>query len=267
MSLLTAALLGLVQGLTEFLPVSSSAHLLLARAWLGWEGESLGLAFDVACHLGTLLAVVVYFWPDLFGMLKATPRLLGSSREARLARLIVVGTIPVAIVGALFADFIETKTRAPWVTMFTLSLGAVGLLLAERWGRREREVGDIGPAAALTFGVAQASALVPGVSRSGITITAGMLLGFKREAAARFSFLLGVPAILAAGAKEGLELVEQGGLTPGDTAIFVTGFVSSAVVGYLTVKYFLRFLTRHRLDGFAYYRFVLAALVALWVFV
>lgn len=265
MSLFTAALLGLVQGLTEFLPVSSSAHLLLARAWLGWEGESLGLAFDVACHLGTLLAVIVYFWPDLLGMLKALPRLFGPSREARLARLIAVGTIPVAIVGALFADFIETQTRAPWVTVFTLSIGAVGLLVAERWGRREREVADIGPGQAFTFGVAQASALIPGVSRSGITITTGMLLGFKREAAARFSFLLGVPAILAAGAKEGLELVEQGGLTAGDTAIFVTGMASSAIVGYFTVKYFLRFLVGHRLDGFAYYRFLLAALVALWL--
>jgi undecaprenyl-diphosphatase len=251
-SLLTAALLGLVQGLTEFLPVSSSAHLLLFRAWLGWEGESLGLAFDVACHLGTLLAVMVYFWPDLLGMLKAAPRLFGPSREARLARLIVIGTIPVAIVGALFADFIETQTRAPWVTVFTLSLGAVGLLAAERWGRHEREVDGIEPAHAFTFGLAQASALIPGVSRSGITITTGMLLGFRREAAARFSFLLGVPAILAAGAKEGLELVERGGLSSGDTAIFITGFASSAIVGYLTIKYFLRFLVGHRLDGFSY---------------
>jgi undecaprenyl-diphosphatase len=259
-----AALLGVVQGLTEFLPVSSSAHLIIARAVLGWDGEAFGLAFDVACHVGTLLAVVVFFWRDLRDMLRATPRLLGDEPAARRARLIVAGTVPVVIVGLTLADVIEARLRTPVVCAVTLAAGALGLLAVERLGPRLRREESIGYGDAVALGVAQASALVPGVSRSGATITVGMLAGLRREAAARFSFLLGVPAILAAAAKEGKDLLETG--LSGDAAtLFLVGMISSAVVGYLTIKYFLRYLATHRLDVFAYYRLALAAVVVVWL--
>ena len=264
MSLVFAALLGIVQGLTEFLPISSSAHLILARAFFGWDAEAFGLAFDVACHVGTLGAVVAYFRADLWAMAKAAPRCLGSDPHARRIRLIVAGTLPVVAVGVLWADAIEGRMRTPQVTGWTLALGAAGLLLAERLGRRTRDDGSIGMGEAVTLGFAQASALVPGVSRSGATITVGMLLGLRREAAARFSFLLGVPAIVAAAAKEGMVVLGTG-LPAEALALFVVGMVSSAVVGYLTIKYFLRYLAAHRLDVFAWYRLALAAAVVAWL--
>jgi undecaprenyl-diphosphatase len=263
-TLLFAALLGIVQGLTEFLPISSSAHLILARAFFGWDADAFGLAFDVACHVGTLAAVVVYFWTDLWAMAKALPRVWSDDPHARHTRLIAAGTLPVIVVGVLFADAIETWLRTPAVAGGTLALGAAGLLLAERIGRRARGEESVGMGEALVLGVAQASALVPGISRSGATITIGMLFGLRRDAAARFSFLLGVPAILAAAAKEGL-VVLQTGLSADAAALFFVGMVSSAVVGYLTIKYFLRYLASHRLTVFALYRLALSAAVVVWL--
>jgi undecaprenyl-diphosphatase len=263
-TMLVAALLGVVQGLTEFLPISSSAHLILGRALFGWDAEALGLAFDVACHVGTLLAVVAYFWPDLRSMAAAALHPAAADRSARLLRLIAAGTVPVVVVGVLFADVIESRLRTPGVSVVTLSVGAVGLLLVERLRNRGRDESTLSMADALALGVAQAAALVPGVSRSGATITVGMLLGMRRESAARFSFLLGVPAIAAAAAKEGLSLA-QVGLDGPTAAIFGVGLATSAVVGYLTIKYFLRYLGQHRLDVFAWYRIALALVVLVWV--
>lgn len=263
MSLLFAALLGIVQGLSEFLPISSSAHLILARAFFGWDAEGFGLAFDVACHLGTLAAVVVYFRRDLIEMAAALPRLFGGSPEARRIWLLVIGTIPAVVVGLLFADVIETRLRTPAVTAVTLAVGAIGLLWVERLRPRTRDEHGVTRIEALAIGAAQASALVPGVSRSGATITIGMLFGLRREAAARFSFLLGVPAILGAGAKEGVHLLRTG-MTGDEARLFLVGMIASAIVGYLTIKYFLRFLAHHRLDVFAYYRLALAAAVVVW---
>jgi undecaprenyl-diphosphatase len=260
---LFAALLGVVQGLSEFLPISSSAHLILARAFFGWDGEAFGLAFDVACHLGTLAAVVLYFRDDLIAMARAVPRLWDGSPEARRLWLIAIGTVPALVVGLLFAELIEHRLRTPAVTGWTLAIGAAGLLWVERLSPRRRDEHGVRPLEALAIGAAQASALVPGVSRSGATITVGMLLGLRRDAAARFSFLLGVPAILAAAGKEGLALARTG-LGPGEAGLFAVGMASSAVVGYLTIKYFLRYLTAHRLDVFAYYRLALAAAVLAW---
>lgn len=265
MALLFAALLGVVQGLSEFLPISSSAHLILARAFFGWDGEAFGLAFDVACHLGTLAAVVFYFRNDLLAMLRAVPRLFSGEPDARRIWLIGIGTVPAVVVGLLFADTIEHQLRTPAVTAWTLALGALGLLWVERLAPRWRDEHGVKPREALAIGVAQASALVPGVSRSGATITLGMLLGLRRDAAARFSFLLGVPAILAAAGKEGLALTRTG-LTPADAQLFAVGMIASALVGYLTIKYFLRYLAAHRLDVFAYYRLALAAAVVAWSF-
>ncbi len=263
MALAFAALLGVVQGLSEFLPISSSAHLILARAFFGWDGDAFGLAFDVACHVGTLAAVVFYFRDDLAAMVRAVPRLFSGAPDARRIWLIAIGTVPAVVVGLLFADVIEHRLRTPAVTAWTLAIGALGLLWVERLSPRTRDEHGVGPVEALAIGVAQASALVPGVSRSGATITVGMLLGLRRDAAARFSFLLGVPAILAAAGKEGVELLRTG-LGPADAQLFAVGMASSAVVGYLTIKYFLRYLAAHRLDVFAYYRLALAAAVVAW---
>jgi undecaprenyl-diphosphatase len=264
MSILIAVLLGAVQGITEFLPVSSSAHLLLGRAVFGWGEEPFGLVFDVATHLGTLVATVIYFRDDLLAMALAVPRMFTDAPEARLMRLVAVGTIPVVIVGLLFADWIEAHARLPVVTIVTLSAGALGLLLVERLSPRTRGVDDLTPVDATAFGVAQAAALIPGLSRSGSTITLGMLLGVRRDAAARFTFLLGIPAVVAAAGKAGLDM-RHVPMTNELAAIFTVGILSSGVVGYLAIRFLLRYLAAHRLDVFAYYRLALAAVV--WWFV
>ena len=264
--MLAAALLGVVQGLTEFLPVSSSGHLILARAFFGWDPGRFGLAFDVACHLGTLLAVVAYFRTDVVRLTMVAPGALAGRDGGweRLGRLIGVGTIPVVIVGVLFADTIETTLRSPAIVAAALAIGAIGLLVAEWAGSRRRTEESIGYGEAFAVGVAQASALVPGVSRSGATLTVAMLLGFRREAAARFVFLLSLPAVLAAALKEGMTLADVGvGALP--VTLFLVGLVVSGVFGYLTVKYFIRYLAGHSLHVFAIYRLVLAAVTVAWL--
>lgn len=261
-----AALLGIVQGLTEFLPVSSSAHLILARAFFNWDSDRFGLAFDVACHVGTLVAVVAYFWPDVRSMMLAAPAMFRRPliEPARKAWLIVVGTLPAVVVGLLFNDFIEERLRTPLVTGVTLAAGAIAMIAAERTGDRTRHEGTLTPTEALVLGCAQAAALVPGVSRSGATMAMAMFLGLRREAAARFIFLLGVPAILAAALVEGLELRDQP-LGSDGVALFAVGMSMSAVVGYLAVKYFIRYISRHSLDVFAWYRLALAVAVFVWL--
>ena len=267
MNLLAAAALGTVQGLTEFLPVSSSAHLILVRAFFGWDADALGLPFDVACHVGTLLAVMAFFARDIAGMVRAVPRALSAApgSEGRRLWLIVVGTLPIVVVGGfVWNDAIEASTRTPVVAATALALGAVLLLAVERMGPRASGEDALTPVGALLIGVAQSCALVPGVSRSGATIAAGMALGLRRDAAARFTFLMSVPAILAAAAKEGLNLRGLA-LTSGDLWMFGIGMLTSGVVGYLTVKYFIRFLVSHRLDGFAWYRLALAVATFMWI--
>jgi undecaprenyl-diphosphatase len=265
LDLLAAALLGVVQGLTEFLPVSSSGHLILARAFFGWDAEQFGLPFDVACHVGTLLAVALYFWSDIRAMIAALPGALagGQGEHERLVRLIVVGTLPIVAVGLLFGDRLE-EWRSPAVVAVTLALGGAGLILAERFGLQRRGEGSIGYGEAAAIGLAQAAALIPGVSRSGATLTLAMLIGLQRARAARFVFLLSLPAVLAAAAREALKLREVG-MAAIPVTLFVVGVVVSAVVGYLTIKYFLRYLANHSLTVFAYYRFALAGVTIVWL--
>ena len=265
MDLIAAALLGVVQGLTEFLPVSSSGHLILARAFFGWDAERFGLAFDVACHVGTLLAVVLFFRRDVQAMLAAIPGALrmGRGEYERLVRLIVVGTLPVVAVGLLFGDWLE-GVRSPAVVAVTLALGGLGLIAAERLGSRSRDSSSIGYGEAVAIGFAQAAALVPGVSRSGATLTLAMLLGLSRDRAARFVFLLSLPAVLAAAAREALKLRDVG-VAGIPVTLFAVGLVVSAVVGYLTIKFFLKYLANHSLAVFAYYRFALAAVTVWWL--
>jgi undecaprenyl-diphosphatase len=264
--LYSAALLGVLQGLTEFLPVSSSGHLILARAFFGWDPGRYGVPFDVACHVGTLVAVLAYFRRDVWQLIEAAPGALAGRHGEwyQLARLILVGTIPIVIVGALFADVIETSLRSPLVVAVTLVIGGIGLIVAEQVGARNRDVNRLGYGGALIVGVAQAAALAPGISRSGATITAAMLLGLERHTAARFVFLMSLPAIVAAAAKEAITL-RGVGLAGVPVSLFAVGFLVSAVVGYLTVKYFMRFLVTHSLSGFAYYRFALAAVTVAWL--
>jgi undecaprenyl-diphosphatase len=260
-----AVLLGIVQGLTEFLPVSSSAHLILARAFFGWEVPAdFGLAFDVALHVGTLAAILAFFRRELLAMARAVPTMLlpGVAPSGVVLQRIAAGTIPVVIVGLLFNDFIEQVLRTPRVAAWALALGAVAMFAAERAGTRERGEESLTWLEAVLIGCAQASALIPGVSRSGATIALGMFLGLRRDAGARFTFLLAIPAMLAAAGKEALELRHLS-LPAGSGQIMAVGVIVSAVVGYVTIKYFLRFLAGHRLDVFAYYRWALAA-VTFW---
>jgi undecaprenyl-diphosphatase len=264
--LLSAAILGVVQGLTEFLPVSSSGHVILARAFFGWDFGRFGLPFDVACHVGTMLAVLVFFRADVARLIAAAPgAVTGRDGEwERLGRLIIAGTIPIVIVGGLFADVIETRLRSPLVVAVTLTIGAIGLLLAERLGRKTRDARTLGYGESFLIGVAQATALAPGISRSGATITMAMLLDVERAAAARFVFLMSLPAVMAAAVKEALDVAEIG-IAGLPVTILLVGLVTSAVVGYVTVKFFVRYLAGHSLAVFAYYRFALAAITVVWL--
>ena len=267
MTYLLAVLLGVVQGLTEFLPISSSAHLILARAFLGFDGaeQGLGLPFDVAVHVGTLAAVLYYFRGELGPLAGATPAALrgGGGPPGHMVRLIAAGTVPIIMLGLLAADWLETL-REPVVCAVTLAVGAAGMLLAERVRPGERGEGEITLVEALAIGCGQAAALFPGMSRSGTTITVAMLLGIRRGAAARFVFLMSVPAVLAAAGREALALGETG-LPASDLGLFAVGVVVSGVVGYVTVKYLIRYLGSHSLDVFAYYRFALAGAVVVWL--
>jgi undecaprenyl-diphosphatase len=264
--LFQAAVLGVVQGLTEFLPVSSSAHLILVRIFFGWDAEQFGRPFDVACHVGTLAAVLVYFRTDLMRLAAAMPRAVSRARDdsSRLVWLIVVGTLPLVPMGLVLADR-EDALRTPTVIVVTLAVVGVAMLVADRLGRRTRRAEDLSLGEAFVLGVAQGLALIPGVSRSGATITTGLAFGLDRPAAARFSFLLGVPAMCAAAAHEGRHLLGH----PMDAAtaeVFVIGIVVSGLVGYTTVTYFLRYLTTHSLAPFAWYRIALAAVTVAWLF-
>jgi undecaprenyl-diphosphatase len=266
LELIEAILLGVVQGLTEFLPVSSSGHLLLGQYFLGLDQDRFGLPFDVALHLGTLLAVVAFFWRDLLRMAAAFFRSLVpggrnlADPDQRLAYLILASTIPAALIGYFLEGFFETAVRNPWVVVFNLVLVGALFIVGEAVGTRSRGADKLRFPEALGIGLAQAAALVPGVSRSGATITLGLFLGLRREEAARFSFLMSVPIIAGAGSLQLAEVVSEG-MDAWSAVMFGAGFVSSAVVGYLTIKFFLRFVVHHSLRAFAYYRFGLAAVV------
>ncbi len=262
MELVRAAVLGVVQGLTEFLPVSSSGHLILLPELLGWPDQ--GLAFDAALHAGTLLALLLYFhrtWLHLATGaardLTSFPRRRHLGPESRLVALLLVGTLPAAVTGLLLDDWIEAHLRTAWVVASTLA--GVGALLwwVEARPRGRRDIPDLGLTDVLIIGCLQATALVPGVSRSGATILGGLLLGMRREEAARFAFLLGTPAFA------GAFLLTAPDLANGDAtfAAVILGMATSAVVGAAAVAWLLRYLVRGSLRPFAVYRVVLAALV------
>ncbi|WP_421840528.1 undecaprenyl-diphosphate phosphatase [Marinobacter algicola] len=257
--------LAVIQGLTEFLPISSSAHLILPSQVFGWPDQ--GLAFDVAVHVGTLAAVVWYFRSEVG---RLTVAWAGDTVRGRvgqdsgLAWAVIAGTVPAGLAGLLLNDFIETSLRSGLViAVSTIGFGLV-LWWSDAIGRRNRDLPALTMKDAVIIGVAQALALIPGTSRSGITITAALFLGFGREAAARFSFLLSIPLILAAGLLKTLELVEQGGAT--DWAAIALGAALSFVSAVVCIHLFLKFLEQLGLMPFVIYRLVLGLLllVMLW---
>lgn len=268
---LEAIFLGVVQGLTEFLPVSSSGHLLLGQYFLGMDQDRFGLTFDAAIHTGTVLAVISYFWRDLLRMAGAFLRSLRGpnfeERDQRMAYLILVATVPAGVIGLLFQNFFEgDRVRSPWLVAFNLVLVGVLFIVGEVVGRQNRTSDKLGFKEALAIGLAQTVALFPGVSRSGGTITLGLFLGLRRDEAARFSFLMSVP-ITAAAALLSLAEAFGSGIDAGDALLFVAGSVTSGVVGYLAIRFLLNYLAGHSLRVFAYYRFALAAVVVLLLLV
>jgi undecaprenyl-diphosphatase len=259
-----AAILGVVQGATEFLPVSSSAHLILARLFFGFDGDKFGLTFDVACHIGTLIAVLIYFRAEVIRLVAALPRIFDlKDPDARLIWLLAIGTLPAVVAGLLFKHRIEDHLRTPAIAAAMLAAGGLLFFVADAAGSDTRPESSLTFGEAFLIGCAQAVALIPGVSRSGATITVALLIGLRRAEAARFIFLLAIPAILGAAGSEAPKLLKAG---MGDTAsLFVIGIVMSAIVGYAAVKYFVRYLGNHSLAVFGWYRLALAAAVAVWL--
>ncbi|GAB2792145.1 undecaprenyl-diphosphate phosphatase [Halomonas shantousis] len=261
---LHVVVLALIQGLTEFLPISSSAHLILPSQVLGWPDQ--GLAFDVAVHVGSLAAVLIAFRHQVIEIVHGWCRQFtggGQSPESRLGWAVILGTIPAALAGLIFEDWIELTTRSALViAMSTLVFGVV-LWWADARGRRERELPALDLRAALLIGLAQALALIPGTSRSGITMTAALLLGFTRQAAARFSFLLSIPLILAAGSLKTLELVQAG--TSAQWEDILLGTALSFVAALVCIKLFLVALDRIGMLPFVIYRLLLGIVLLIWV--
>ncbi len=252
--------LAVVQGLTEFLPISSSGHLVLVPYLVEWTDQ--GLAFDVAVHFGSLIAVCVFFREDILGLLRGASQLLGGNLhmpQANMALAIGLGTIPAAIAGLLLASWIEANLRDPSVIVYTLSGYGILMALADRFGKSDRVIASVRIRDALIIGCAQALALVPGTSRSGVTITAARVLGLKRQDAARFSFLLSAPVILLATLYKGFELITgEAAVAWGQLAL---GASVSAIVAYLSIEFFMRFVSRIGLAPFAVYRLALAAVI------
>ncbi|HET7685759.1 MAG TPA: undecaprenyl-diphosphate phosphatase [Candidatus Limnocylindria bacterium] len=271
-----AALIGLIQGLTEFIPVSSSAHLELAPWIAGWQGDGLigSLAFDVFLHLGTLVALLAYFardWMRYLGALVASvrERRIGADPDRRLGWLLVIATVPAAIIGFVGEDLIDSVLHGDSDAVRLaiagfLVVGAAGLWLADRLGSRRRELDGIGTRSALVIGFSQALALLPGISRSGATMTAGLALGLSRESAARFSFLLATPITLGAGLWGSRKLFDEA-LTANEWAAIGAGFVVAAVSGMLAIGFLLSWLRSRSVAVFSVYRIAFAALIVVLV--
>jgi undecaprenyl-diphosphatase len=266
MDIIQAIILGIVQGLTEFIPVSSSGHLVLVPALLGWAPP--GLAFDTVLHLGTVLALVAYFWREWIRLVPAGIRTIARRRiespDERLAWLVVLGCIPAVVLGYLLKDFFEQVFQDPIVSAYFLLVTAGVLTVAEGVGRRWRSLGKLTVRDSVVVGLGQALAIFPGLSRSGTTIAAGLLVGLEREAAARYSFLLAAPIVLGAGLVQLPQALKAQTGGSGLLALAV-GFVVAAVVGYLCIEFLLHYLRRGGLYPFAAYCTVagLFAIIAL----
>jgi undecaprenyl-diphosphatase len=258
-----AIVLAIVQGFTEFLPISSSAHLYLVPWLLGWPDQ--GLDFDIALHIGTLIAVLIYFAKDWlqvvaqgFGLQWGNDAELRQS--PRLLWYLVLASVPAGLIGLKFKDDIETSLRNPFVMGTMLILIGILLAIAERFSWREKHIGEVSLTDALLIGTSQALALVPGTSRSGITISTGLFRGLTHSAAARFSFLLSTPIIAASGAKSLYDLTKHG-IAPEMLTPFLVGIAGSAVTGLFVIAFFLRIIRSHGLRPFILYRILFGILV------
>ncbi len=263
MTFLQAIVFGALQGITEFLPISSTAHLILLPRFMGWPDP--GLSFDVAIHLGTLIALLIYFrweWIALAGSALSLARGRTSDPNARMALYIILATIPGALAGAFFEQTVEDVLRSPKVISFTLIVLAIVLVIAEVKGQRKKDIEHISMVDALIVGFAQALAIVPGVSRSGVTITAALFRNVKRDAAAKFSFYLSTPIIAGAVVKQIFDILKVG-LTVDQLMPYVVGIVSAGIVGYLSIAFLLRYLQTNNTFLFVYYRIALGIVVFL----
>src|SRR5687768_8156291 len=263
MDTLQLVVLALVQGLTEILPISSSAHLVLVPHIAGWPDQ--GLSFDVALHIGTAIAIIAYFRADLARMTAAWFGSISQRRldpDSRLMWGVLLGTIPAGLAGLLIGDFVETELRSPRFIACTLMVFALILWLADARGTRKREVASIGIHDAIIIGIAQAIALMPGVSRSGITMTAGLALGLTRQSAARFSFLLSLPIVLLAGALKMAQLALSP--EPAHWPTLVLAAALSGVITFLCIHAFLKLLTHIGMLPFVIYRLILGVALLLY---
>ena len=268
MNLLQSIVLGIVQGLTEFLPISSSAHLRIVPAVLGWEDP--GAAFTAVCQLGTEAAVLIFFRADLWAIATTWLRSLREPRmrsepDARLGWFLIVATIPIGVLGFIFRDEIETGARNLWLIGTVLIVFALVLGYADRVGRHERDIEQLSVRGGVLIGLAQSFSLIPGVSRSGATMSAGLLLGLQRPAAARFSFLLAVPAVVASGLFELKDVItgDERSTTPLGFVLVATAV--AFVVGYAAIAWLLRYLARHSVRLFVVYRVLVGSLVLVLV--
>lgn len=259
-----AIVLAIIQALTEFLPVSSSGHLIVIPKLLGWDDG--GLIFDIALHAGTLVAIIIYFFKDWIQIIGQGFGLnIGSDPELRqnprLLWLLVVASIPAGIVGLLFEKQAETSWRSPYLIGSMLIVVGLVMWMGERARKGDKLMDKVNWGDGITIGTAQALALVPGTSRSGVTITAGLFRGLSRETCARFSFLLGTPAIAGASLKGLWDIHKGGGIAPGMAMPFLVGIIVSAILGAVVIAYFLRYLRRHSLMPFVYYRLAFGIIV------
>ncbi len=267
MTILQAAILGLIQGLTEFLPVSSSGHLLLAPALLGWKDP--GSGFTAVIQIGTLLAVLIYFRRDLAGMARAwglglRNREARATRDWRLAQGVILGTIPIIVIGKLSEEAIDTWFRDPRLTAAALIIFGIGMYAADRMSAKKRSLDDVTVKDGIVLGLWQCLALFPGVSRSGSTLTGGFLLGLERQAAARISFLLSVPAVLLSG---GYKLVtEREALLESGLAATLAATAVAFVSGYAAIAWLMKLLAKHDTFWFMAYRIALGILILFLAF-
>jgi undecaprenyl-diphosphatase len=255
MQYLQALILGITQGLTEFIPVSSSGHLILVGHFINFKET--GLAFDTALNVGTLTALMIYFYKDFWALFKS---IFKRSDQTRLAWLLIIATIPAVIAGVLLEKTAETVFRSDYLVAANLILVALIMLWADRTSKRKYDIEHMTPPRAVKIGLAQAVALVPGVSRSGITISAGLFEGFDRVTATRFSFLLSAPVIAGATAKVMLKSENLHMLTS-HTGLFLTGMLAALISGYWAIRFMLKYLQSHSLNIFIYYRIFAGVLV------
>jgi undecaprenyl-diphosphatase len=270
MTILSSIILGIIQGLTEFLPISSSGHLVLLHDIFSWQTAD-NLAFDVFLHWGTLVALIIYFYKDIIRYLAAFLKSLAhwnlkSDFDQRISWLILISIIPAVIAGIFLNDIIDQLFRNIVSVAFFLIFVGILFLLVEKYCRKTKNLDSLTWGKSLILGIAQAVALIPGVSRSGATISTGLAMNLNREDAARFSFLMSIPIVFAAGLKKAWDLRGLA-LNIQDILIYAAGFVAAVIVGYLTIKFLLSYLKNHSLNIFAYYRIILGIVLIIYLLV